>query len=97
MEEIRVITLKKDIPHGTTSHNGFHLLNMGKEGNWLVDEEHPGYPGCVRKAFRLALQRGENRYSTLLKQVEKKETANTTPKKLSKSKPKVTTSKKKTK
>lgn len=55
-EKIRVITEKLGIPTDTVSKKGFHLLNMGKEGMWLVDQDHIGYPGCVKKAIHIATQ-----------------------------------------
>lgn len=58
-EKYRVITTKTDVPADTISKKGFHLLNMGKEGMWLVDQEHLGYPGCVRKAIEIASKEGD--------------------------------------
>jgi hypothetical protein len=63
MDKIRVITLKKDVPEGTTSYKGFHLLDMGKEGIWLVDQDHPGYTRCVQKAIQLANARKDKKLS----------------------------------
>jgi hypothetical protein len=60
-ENIRLITLKNDVPQGTTSYKGFHLLNMGKEGMWLVDRDHPGYFGCIKKAIQLAEARQDKK------------------------------------
>lgn len=57
-KNILVITLKQDVPADTVSRKGFHLLNMGRKGMYLVDEEHPGYPGCVRKAIKIATDAG---------------------------------------
>jgi hypothetical protein len=83
MEKIRVITTKTDVPEGTVSHKGFHLLNMGDQGTWLVDQDHPGYPGCVKKALQLAIKEHDsvriNKYGGLPKGTYTKPTAfNTT-------------------
>lgn len=75
-QKIRVITTRKDIPEDTVSHKGFHLLNMGNEGTWLVDSQHPGYEGCIKKAIQLAEKRGDTdaaeKYSKLPRTVSKK-------------------------
>lgn len=53
-----IVTMRKDVPPDTIKMAGFHLLDMGKEGKWLVDERHPGYRGCVKKAIAIATAAG---------------------------------------
>lgn len=60
MSKIRVVTTKKDVPADTVSRKGFHLLNMGAEGNWLVDEDHPGYDLCVKTAIDISVKDGDS-------------------------------------
>lgn len=61
MNKFLIITQKTDIPGDTVSRKGFHLLNMGRHGTWLVDQEHPGWPGCLKKAIKIAIQDNDSK------------------------------------
>lgn len=54
--KIRVITTRTDVPENTVSKPGFQLINMGKEGPWLVDEQHPGYARCLVEGIKIAFR-----------------------------------------